>query len=203
MASGSERDRRPLRPAHADMAPAEVRFPCPSCDGAAVVSTRSKFWLDTDVTDIYYAMRTYFARCATCGPVTRRHPIIYVDVVCVQCAGRLTWATRYDTAADIQKFPLICAHCATLADAGMQFATDEQALLAVKLHRLDDKIAALEARTGLVPTRSRALHRMLPDRAIALPAERERLHLKLASLTRATPAQPIDAAELPRPTIHD
>jgi hypothetical protein len=185
------------------MAPAEVRFDCPSCkgEGKAVASTRSAFWLDSDVTDTYYAMRTYFARCASCGPVTRRHPIVYLNVVCVQCAGRLTWATRYDTAADITKHPLVCARCATLADAGLQFGTDDQALLAAKLHRLDDKIAALQARTGLMPTRSRALHRLLPDPAIALPEKREQLRQKLIGLTQAAPAQPVAASELPRPTM--
>lgn len=111
-----------------------ARFTCPICSGAAELQLQRKSWADDR------EVRHYFGTCTNCGQIrVARNPDFVRDVVCGECAGRLSWTSDLDTGQSIEKWPWVCAHCALLSNSGLRLHDSRQLSLLARIHALDAK----------------------------------------------------------------
>lgn len=175
--------------------PDSATFPCPRCERLASAWVRSKFWADI------HGIRHYQAQCDACGPLQLRHPVFYTDVVCTSCAGRLSWATQYDTGADRTIHPLICSVCSSLASGGLRFSHRKQLRLLAELHSVDEAYDRRWLTRGDMPVCSRFHNSLRRDPILALAERRRTLADQLASTTSEQQPAVVRADELARGSL--
>jgi transcription elongation factor Elf1 len=171
---------------------ASAKLACPFCGAAAAIDVQRKTCANDEG-----GTRTYIASCSSCGPVAiTRQPDYAGDAYCTHCAGALSWSCDLDTAADRNAYPLYCAQCGRVANAGVRFPSKKQRRLLEKLHKLDTTYDALWLRAGTVPEQNQKYHGAATARAGYLTRKRRRIVGRLEASAKGNPVEIIKADQL-------